>query len=181
MGTPCRSGSDCAVINTQRNIRKFTEQARKAATEARDAVRMTWATAVAREAANRVLNELLKSQPQVVSALAAKGNAEAALQVANSLMGEGAADLSLDVELRHSKRNGVTSYVASMSLAAMRAADEATAAGIAATAARAAARSHEGADASDIERARDSREIRLIARMAREAEDALAIAEEDER
>ena len=177
MGMPCRTGNDCAVINTQRQIHHFTEQARRAASEAKDASRMTQATAVAREAASRVLNELLQSESQVASALVATENAEAAARVASTQWGEGQTRNSGFL----SNRRDLKSHTVTVSLAAMRAADEATAAGIAAAAARAAARSHEGADASDAERARHSRDVRLIVRMAQEAEDALAIAEEDER
>jgi len=138
---------------------------------------MTQATAVAREAASRVLNELLKSESHVASALLAMENAEAAARVASTPWQQVGQTGSAGLHSRHDFK----SHTVTVSLAAMRAADEATAAGIAAAAARTAARSHEVADVSDAERAQNSREVRLIVRMAREAEDALAIAEEDER
>lgn len=174
MGTPCRSGSDCAVINVQRDIRQYTEQARKAAAEARDAVRMSRATSVAREAAQRALRELTKSHFQASTALLAKKNAEAAVRKVKYLAEAGTENI-------YDARERSETHLVSMSLAAVRAADEATEAGVAAAAARAAARSPETADASDADRAQRSGEVRLITRMAQEAEDALAIANEDER
>jgi len=173
MGTPCRGGNDCAVINTQRDIRRYTDQLRMSVNEAQDAMRMSQATSVAREAANRVLDELAKSELQVIAALAAKAKVDRAAEVTRDLGQE-----SVHVRTHY---HGFESRIIAMSLAAVQAADATTAAGAAAAASRAAARSHEGADASDVERARNSGEVRLIARMARQAKDALAIAEEDER
>lgn len=175
MGTPCRGGTDCAILNVQRDIRQYAEHARRAAAEARDAVRMSRATSVARAAALRALGELVKSRAHASAALLAKQNAEAAMSQVKYLAEAGTKrthDTVLDFG---------DSYFVSMSLAAVRAADEATEAGVAAAAARAAARSHENADSSDVDRARRSGEVRLIARMAQEAEDAFIIADEDER
>ena len=183
MGTPCRSGNDCAVINTQRDIRQYTEQARRAASEAGEAMGMSQATSVAREAAVRVLEELSESKAQVASATVAKFNAEAAVTAARALEDAGDVENLKDISpqsLRRHHHSG-DSRVVAMALGAVHAADEATAAGVAAAAARAAARSHEGAETIDVERAKISGEVRLIARMAKEAEDALAIAAEDER
>ena len=180
MGTPCRSGNDCAVINTQRDIRQFTEQARKAASEAGDAVRMSQATSVAREAATRVLEELSKSESQVAIASVAKSSAQAAANTAHALEKGGEVGEVDGANTLHLHHHGESRVVA-MALAAVHAADEATAAGVAAAAARTAARSHEGAESVDVSRAKSSGEVRLIARMAREAESALALAAEDER
>ena len=54
MATPCRAGTDhCRLVNTQKSIRAAADRARKSAAEAKDAVRMSRATSVAREAAVR--------------------------------------------------------------------------------------------------------------------------------
>ena len=54
MATPCRAGTDhCKLVNTQKSIRAAADRARKSAAEAKDAVRMSRATSVAREAAVR--------------------------------------------------------------------------------------------------------------------------------
>ena len=50
MATPCRAGTDhCRLVNTQKSIRAAADRARKSAAEAKDAVRMSRATSVARK------------------------------------------------------------------------------------------------------------------------------------
>ena len=165
MATPCRAGTDhCRLVNTQKSIRAAADRARKSAAEAKDAVRMSRATSVAREAAVRALTNLVNTPQHVQAAQASlaktKVSAARVERLAPSIQRDNLVDLAL---------------------AAVSAADEATQAQVAAAAARAAARASEGAQKSDAQRAWGSGDVRLIGRMARAAEDALAVVEETER
>ncbi len=161
MATPCRAGTDhCRLVNTQKSIRAAADRARKSAAEAKDAVRMSRATSVAREAAVRALTNLVNTPQHVKAAQASlaktKVSAAAVERLAPTIQRDNLVDLAL---------------------AAVNAADEATQAQVAAAAARAAARASEGAQKSDAQRAWGSGDVRLISRMARAAEDALAVVE----
>mmetsp|Transcript_7923 Transcript_7923/g.22232 ORF Transcript_7923/g.22232 Transcript_7923/m.22232 type:complete len:992 (+) Transcript_7923:55-3030(+) len=126
MATPCRAGTDhCKIVNTQKSIRAAADRARKSAAEAKDAVRMSRATSVAREAAVRALTNLVNTPRHVEAAQAslAKTKASAARveRLAPSIQRDNLVDLAL---------------------AAVNAADEATQAQVAAAAARAVADLH---------------------------------------
>ena len=100
MATPCRAGTDhCKLVNTQKSIRAAADRARKSAAEAKDAVRMSRATSVAREAAVRALTNLVNTPQHVKAAQASlaktKVSAARVERLAPSIQRDNLVDLAL--------------------------------------------------------------------------------------